>query len=104
MIWFTLILMAAVTFMNRYAFLASSIRFTPSPKVQVFLSYSAYAVLTAIWAPIVFSLEQGRFEIAGWDYVLGVSLAALLTMLRVPSLWVVLLSIGGFALLRPLVG
>ena len=92
MIWWLLFGMAVITFGNRYAFLARSIRWQPNLRLQRLLEYSVYAVLTAIWVPIVSTADAERVP----AYVLGAAVAALLTMFRLPSLLVVLLSTAVF--------
>ncbi|TQV65997.1 AzlD domain-containing protein [Exilibacterium tricleocarpae] len=57
-IWLTLLLMAAVTFATRYAFLEPRVPIRLNNAAQRFLGYSAPAVLTAITAPIVFARGQ----------------------------------------------
>lgn len=99
-IWLMIIGMAFITYANRFLFLAKSIGFNPSPKFKILLSYSAYAVLTAIWAPIVFSYNASGWSMASIDYLIAASAAALLTLARLPSILVVLVSIGLFALVR----
>ncbi len=95
--WWAITGMALITFFNRYAFFADFVRYSPGAKVKRFLSYSSYAVLTAIWAPIVFSVDtQTGFTHAGADYLIGVSVAAALSLLRVPSIVVVLTSAAVF--------
>lgn len=54
MIWVMIGLMAAVTFYNRYAFFSPHLKFSIGPRLQSLLSYTAPAVLTALWVPIVF--------------------------------------------------
>jgi len=101
MTWLLICCMALITFSNRYLFFASSIHYSPSPKLQRFLSYSAVSVLTAIWAPIVFQYDgQYSFEAAGFDYLVGTSLAAILAFFRIQSMIVVILSVTVFFLLR----
>ena len=97
-----LISLAAVTFLNRYAFLATSVRYTPGPRVRRFLSYSSYAVLTAIWVPLVFTADPnaGWVDLTGFDYLFAALLAAGLTMAGVRSLIVVLASKACFFWLR----
>ena len=89
--WWLLFAMSAITFLNRYAFFTPSLSYQPSEKVQRFLSYSTFAILTAIWTPIVFEFdfEQG-FTHAGWDYIIGATIAGVLSVIRVPSIIVVL--------------
>jgi len=101
MIWWLLTGMTVITFTNRYAFFAQALRYQPSEQIKHFLSYSSYAVLTSIWAPIVFNYAPAQgLEHAGFDYVVASSLAALLSFLRVKSILVVLISISAFFLIR----
>ncbi|MGK0376021.1 MAG: branched-subunit amino acid transport protein [Arenicella sp.] len=101
MIWLILLAMALITFINRYLFFAAVITYSPGPKVKLFLSYSSYSVLTAIWAPIIFSFDQqSHFQLAGLDYLLAAALAGLLSFYRVASIIVVLLSTALFFLIR----
>jgi len=93
--------MTAITYSNRYAFFTRGLRYQPGERVRKLLSYSTYAILTAIWAPIVFKLDlQAGASHAGWDYLIGATLAGGLTMLRVPSIIVVLVSTAVFFGLR----
>lgn len=54
-----IVLMAVVTFSCRYVFLAQSIRFELPGLFRRALDFTAPAVLTAMWAPIVFQTPQG---------------------------------------------
>lgn len=49
----TILLMALITFGTRYLFIHPSLPVRLGPKMAKFLSYSAPAVLTAIWVPII---------------------------------------------------
>ncbi len=104
--WFSIFGMALITFANRYAFFIQWVGYEPNEKVKRFLSFSSYAILTAIWAPIVLSItvDQGlsfsSFSHAGFDYVIATSLAILLSVFRAPSLLVVLLTTAVFFVLR----
>ena len=101
MIWLLLIGMSLITFINRYLFLSNSVNFLPGPKFTRFLRYSSYSVLTAIWAPIVFHFNVGNgISIEGYDYLLAASLAAVLSVYKVSSIAVVLLSVVLFFLIR----
>ncbi len=55
MMWSTLLLMAALVFISRYLFLEPKLPIRLGPRVLHFLHYTGPAVLTAIWAPIVFT-------------------------------------------------
>lgn len=101
LIWWLLFSMALITFANRYLFFAKSVKFIPNANLRRFLSYSSYAVLTAIWAPIVFEHNANLdIQIAGVDYLAAASLAAILSILRLPSLLIVLMSTAAFFLIR----
>ncbi|RQW64903.1 AzlD domain-containing protein [Vibrio viridaestus] len=58
MILLQISLMAALVFLSRYLFLEPKLPLKLSPSIQRFLSYSSPAVLTAIWAPIVFTSDN----------------------------------------------
>ena len=90
--WWLLLGMTTITFYNRYAFFFKGLQYQPGPNIRRLLSYSIYAILTAIWAPIIFSFDStsAGFTHAGWDYIIGASLAGLLSMLRVPGIIVVI--------------
>ena len=100
-VWALLIGMTAITFLNRYAFFPQQLRYTPGERVRRLLSYSSYAILTALWAPIIFKYEiPTGLQLAGWDYLIAASLACILSVLRVPSIIVVLVSASVFFGLR----
>lgn len=99
-VW-VLLLLASITFLNRYAFLSSRVSYTPGAQLRKFLSYASHAVLTAIWTPIVFRYSPGQFvQITGIDYLLAASIAIVLTAAGVRSILVVLVSTASFFLLR----
>lgn len=99
--WALLLGMSLITFWNRYAFFSEAVRFQPGVRLKRFLSYSSYAILTAIWTPILFNYNQSSgFDNAGSDYLIAASVAAVLAFLKLPSLVVVLISTGLFFLLR----
>ena len=59
MSWLTLLAIAALVFISRYLFLEPRLPIRLGPRVLHFLHYTGPAVLTAIWAPIVFHREGG---------------------------------------------
>lgn len=63
MIWLMIILMTLVIFVSRYLFLEPKIPVRLSKNAQQFLSYSAPAVMTAIFAPLVF-IREGQLSIS----------------------------------------
>ena len=101
MTWLIILGMACITFINRYAFLSKSFYYKPSNKMLRFLSYSSYAILTAIWLPIIIQFEPSQgFKHSGYDYLLATALATVLAILKVPSIVIVIFSSGLFFLLR----
>ncbi len=50
----TILLLACITFTTRYLFLHPNLPLRLGPKMSMLLSFSAPAVLTAIWVPIIF--------------------------------------------------
>jgi len=101
MTWVLIAGMTVITFANRYAFFAKAISYVPSERMRRFLSYSSYAILTSIWAPIIFNVDyQKGFSHAGWDYLFAGTVAAILSLMRVKSIVVVILSAAIFFGLR----
>lgn len=106
MTWLTILGMACITYLNRFVFLMQGIRYNPSDRLKRFLSFSSLAVLTAIWAPIVFvsddvfSSQPFAIGIAGWDYLVATLVAIALSLARCHSLLVVVISAGLFFALR----
>ena len=54
----TIFLLAVITFTTRYLFLHPNLPIRLGPRMVKFLSFSAPAVLTAIWVPIIFIKEE----------------------------------------------
>jgi len=54
----TIFLLTVITFSSRYLFLHPGLPLRIGPKLANFLQYSAPAVLTAIWVPIIFVKES----------------------------------------------
>lgn len=120
MTWLTIFGMACITYLNRFAFFSAKMRYKPGDKLKRFLSFSSLAVLTAIWAPIVFRIDlfgtsvvqpdtsltaaissvAPVFSIVGWDYLIATVAAIVMSMARFHSLLVVLISTSLFFLLR----
>ncbi|MBL0637622.1 AzlD domain-containing protein [Aeromonas veronii] len=104
MSWLMIGLLALITFFNRFAFFSRLTRYQPGVEMGAFLGFSAQSVLTAIWLPIVFSYEPGIGLDWDPDYLTATLWVMLLTLLRLPTLVVVVGGMGGFFLLRWLGG
>lgn len=100
MIMLTILLMASIIFFSRYGFLEPRLPITLNAATLKFLSYSAPAVLTAIWAPIVF-VSDHRLNIS-WnnDYLLCAIVATLLAVTTRNTLITTILSMALFFSLR----
>jgi branched-subunit amino acid transport protein len=74
----TLLILASITFFTRYFFLHPSLPLTLNKSMQRLLSYSAPAILTAIWAPII-AIRNDQLVVSAIDpYVLGITVAIFL--------------------------
>ena len=79
------------------------IRYEPTLHAKYYANES-YAILTSIWTPILFDYSTASgFSLAGMDYLLAASLAALMTLFGVRSIIVVLISTAAFFILRGMV-
>ncbi len=100
MIWLSIIAMAAVVFASRYLFLEPKIPLRLGKTALRFLSYSAPAVLTAIFAPIVF-VREGALSL-GLDnpYLIAAILACGLAIFTRNALLTTVLSMAVFFIIH----
>ncbi|MCF7353287.1 AzlD domain-containing protein [Vibrio sp. CK2-1] len=76
MILLSILAMTAVVFLSRYLFLSPKLPLKLNGNAQRLLSYSSPAVLTAIWAPIVF-VHDDRLSVSYHNpYLIAAILAA----------------------------
>ena len=94
--WVTIIAMALVTFSVRYIFLARSIPIRINDTMKRFLRFSAPAVLTALTIPIVFFPEGELHASPTNPFILGAIIAVGLSLTRLPTIWVLLMSMASF--------
>ncbi len=93
-------LMAALVFVSRYLFLEPRLPIKLSPNIQKFLSYSSPAVLSAIWAPIVFS-PSGELWISTHNpYLWSALVAACIAWITKNVLLTTILSMAVFLILN----
>lgn len=78
MVMLSILAMTLLVFMSRYLFLEPRLPLRLNPQAQRLLKYSSPAVLTAIWAPIVFMPEQSLWVSTNNPYLIGALAAALL--------------------------
>ena len=75
MLTLTIVCLAMITFTTRYLFIHPKLPIELSARVQRFLSFSAPAVLTAIWLPIVLVQENELNMSPMSPYLLGAIVA-----------------------------
>ncbi|MDC0610412.1 AzlD domain-containing protein [Vibrio sp.] len=78
MILLMILLMTALVFFSRYVFLEPRLPLKLSPAIQRLLSYSGPAVLTSIWAPIVFTHQKTLWLAPNNPFLWSALLAAIL--------------------------
>ncbi|MEI8593046.1 AzlD domain-containing protein [Photobacterium sp. Hal280] len=81
MIWLTILTMTLIIFTSRYLFLEPRLPIKLNHQTQRFLGYSSPAVLTAIWAPIVFLPEKNTVDITYSNpYLIGAIVAIIIAL------------------------
>ncbi len=105
LIWLTILLMAVITFYCRYLFLANALAFSLSGPIKRMLQFAAPSVLTAMWVPIVFMSDDGKFT-TGFDdpYLLAGLGTLVLSLVTRKTLLVVGLGISCFAVAKMALG
>ncbi len=100
MIWTTLLLMALIVFISRYLFLEPRLPIRLGPRILHFLHYTGPAVLTAIWAPIVFHREGGLYLDWSNAYLIAAIFTAILAITTRNVLLTTLLGMALFFTIR----
>ncbi|EGQ9611772.1 AzlD domain-containing protein [Vibrio cholerae] len=100
MIMLSIFAMTALVFLSRYLFLEPKLPLRLSPALQRLLSYSGPAVLTAIWAPIVFMPEKNLWLEWNNPYLLAALLSGVLAWLSKNVLLTTVVGMGSFLLLK----
>lgn len=100
MIYLQICAMALLVFASRYLFLEPRIPLRLGEKAQRLLAYSSPAVLSAIWAPIVFTPHQELWISSDNPYLWGALIAALIAWKTKNVLLTTVLSMVIFLLLN----
>ena len=82
----TIVLMALITFTTRYLFIHPRLPVRLGAKMAKLLSFSAPAVLTAIWVPIIF-VQQGELSVSLQNPYLISATLAVLTAAKTKSIY-----------------
>ncbi|AEX24811.1 MULTISPECIES: AzlD domain-containing protein [Vibrio] len=102
MIMLSILLMTALVFTSRYLFLEPKLPIRLGVRTQKILSYASPAVLTAIWAPIVF-IPEGELGLSLQNpFLLAAIIAVLIAYLTKNVLMTTIVSMVAFLLLRVL--
>ncbi len=100
MSWLTLLAMAALVFVSRYIFLEPKLPIRLGPRILHFLHYTGPAVLTAIWAPIVFH-QNGELNLEiNNPYFIAAVVAAILAITTRNVLITTVLSMALFFIIK----
>ena len=100
MIMLSILLMTALVFTSRYLFLEPKLPIRLGVRTQKVLSYASPAVLTAIWAPIVF-LPEGELGLSLQNpFLLAAIIAVLIAYLTKNVLMTTIVSMVAFLLLK----
>jgi branched-subunit amino acid transport protein len=88
--------MAMITFSCRYFFFANVVHYTLHPEIKRLLKFTAPAVLTAMWAPIVFIRDGHLNSVDNVYFISGIItiLAAILISRTLPVIVIGLISFG----------
>lgn len=98
----TIFLMAMITFLTRYLFIHPKIPLRLNAKVVSFLSFSAPAVLTAIWVPIIF-IREGELALSLTNpYLIAATVAVFLAVKKVNIYFILITSGALFIALKML--
>lgn len=100
MILLSILAMTCLVFLSRYLFLEPKLPLRLSPAVQRLLSYSSPAVLTAIWAPIVFTHDSQLSIGANNPYLWAAVLAGLIAWKTKNVLLTTVVSMAVFLILN----
>ncbi|WP_165313508.1 AzlD domain-containing protein [Vibrio ziniensis] len=103
MIILSILAMTCLVFLSRYLFLEPRLPLRLSPGVQKLLSYSSPAVLTAIWAPIVFTHGNTLNASAHNPYLWAAMLAGIIAWKTKNVLLTVVVSMAAFLVLNLIV-
>lgn len=100
MITFSIMAMSVIVFLSRYVFLEPRLPLTLNPTVLRLLKYASPAVLTSIWAPIVFSHNNTLTLSFTNPYIWAACLTAFLMWKTHNVLLSIIIGMTGFLLLN----
>lgn len=96
----SILAMAVLVFISRYLFLEPKLPVKLNNTTQRILAYSSPAILTAIWAPIVFIRDEELALTYTNPYLFGALFAAVMVWKTKNVLWTTIVSMALFLLLK----
>jgi len=102
-IWILIIAMAVITYSSRYLLLMQSIPISLGPRLRRLLTYTAPAVLTALWVPIIFKPTLNYEQILEPHYAIAALVAAILSRLYKNPLIAVIFSFVTFVVIDQII-
>ncbi|MFT5757356.1 MAG: branched-subunit amino acid transport protein [Alteromonadaceae bacterium] len=96
----TILLMASITFTTRYLFLHPALPIKLSPQMSRLLNFSAPAVLTAIWVPIICVHDDNLVGSLSDPYLMAATVAILVSIKTQSVYWTVGFSMLTFIIVR----
>jgi len=96
----TILLMTCITFTTRYLFLHPSLPIKLSPQISSLLSFSAPAVLTAIWVPIILVQENKLVTSITDPYLVAATIAIFVSIITKSVYWTVGTGVLAFTVVR----
>jgi len=100
MILLSIFAMAGLVFFSRYLFLEPKLPLKLNNTTQRLLAYSSPAILTAIWAPIVF-IQDDKLSISVTNpYLLGALFSVIMVWKTKSVLWTTIMSMALFLFLK----
>ncbi|WP_428774133.1 AzlD domain-containing protein [Vibrio sp.] len=100
MIMLSILAMTVLVFVSRYLFLEPKLPLKLNYHAQKLLGYASPAVLTAIWAPIVFVPEQKLWLSAENPYLVAATLAAFIAWRSKNVLLTTIISMAVFLVIK----
>jgi branched chain amino acid efflux pump len=104
MIWILLALMTLITFYNRYALFSPLIKIPLGSRAQSFLRYTAPAILTSLWVPIVFVKDKNLNTNLTDPYLAAGLITVVVSLLIKKPLVIVITGLLAFSMIRIVVG
>lgn len=102
MLWLTIALSALLTFALRFAFFSKLMPIKIGTRAYRLLQFTAPSILTAMWMPILIMPKDQLWISVHNPYLLAGCVAILLSIFVRKTIWIVIISLFAFLLLKQL--